>query len=1105
MDIITDLSSEAVSYLTVIQDIWRSKRVSGTVTDDQGSNLWEIFPKIKEDHEAMANFRTRISEIIWSSARVKDDAFITEFFWITANQLLEWLSDNLSTENVAAFMPDSKMGLWATPDYWRNQIKDILYKRPETRLGLVEALHYIPVQIIYALADRQPKISEQRLYQFYYFKSNPAEANKNPDLLLEKLLSKEDVKKIKEFWTDRHNTTDGKREAAKSLLSNQSELIKILNKKEITVPFLSLFEEELIEIERARELRILEFHPEDLSHFPLQIPKEKVNYDPEKKPDAMELAGLAFSGGGIRSATFNLGILQKLAELGVLPRFDYLSTVSGGGYIGSWYTSWIYRKQSVKKVIDRLDSKKSANPLAEEVRPIRWLRMFSNYLSPNSSIMSADSWTVGVIWLRNTIINQVVLLSILVTALALIGLFYKAWQGVGYHDLSPFVFRGSLFLILVGVYFASSGMSTYRHRDSALQLFLIGNKKILAHLLTAWAFLAGIVLAFHFLMQKADYSYAQRIELLQPTGFSCFVGMILIASIGGYYSMKEQKKGLKAYSFPLLAAILISSALASVAFVCLLAACWELIQYIALQNSMMVFIFGIPLVMESFCITVVVRMVIMGNFFPDERREWWGRMGAMLHRFIFWWIVITFAALWFPTIFKSFKEQVKELSPIIGGWVGLVGIAVRMAYTSGTSGVKQDGGMARAKDVFVRIAPYLFMAGFLLIGAAVLRLLEDINGFSGSAILQSAYLFLILLGVTIILSWRAGVNEFSLHDFYKNRLVRAYLGATRRRTDREQTANGFTGFDKEDDIPLVQMTGKYTGPYPLVNTTLNATTVSDLDRQDRMAESFVFTPLYCGFDINPTRSSSSMEDNVFNFGYRPTKDYSKESGPFLGTAMAISGAAVSPNMGYHSSSATSFLLTVFNVRLGRWIGNPRKSTWKNSDPGWGLGYLLKDLVGKSNMDADYVYLSDGGHFDNMGLYELIRRRCSYIVLGDGEQDENAICEGLANAIRRCRIDFGVEIDLDVAQITEKDPQTQLAQAHFVKGKIIYPNRSEPGTIIYIKTSITPINPTDIREYHLKNPKFPQQSTGDQFFDEAQFESYRKLGYNSIASRNDLLP
>jgi hypothetical protein len=1085
--------------------MWRSKKVSETINADQDAYLWEAFLEIRNDTKVIAEFKLRISEIVWSSSSHKEDVAIQESFLTTANQLLAWLKANFPEPAAKPSLTGPKLGLWATPECWRKLLKSILYKDPTSRIALAAALHYMPVQVIYALADKKIKKNEQRLYQFFYSGNDPLDEGSAGPLLLN-LLSEEDVKKLTQFW--RYEV----RNRAAFFLENHLELLKELNIKEITVPFLSFFEEELNEIEASRSNRRLEFNEDEVKKFPLPLKMAAQKHDPEKKADEMQLAGLAFSGGGIRSATFNLGILQKLAELGALPRFDYLSTVSGGGYIGSWYTSWIYRKKSVKKVVDRLNCKKSANPLAEEVRPIRWLRMFSNYLSPNSSIMSADSWTVGTIWLRNTIINQVVLLSILVTLLAAINLCYEGWLLIERLPFSSSVFLGSLFLILVGVYFSSSGMSTYHKEDSFIKKFLFHNKRKLPHYLVGWTFLSGVILTLFFVCKDDQLDYFGRINLLWPSGISCFVGMILIALIGGYHTREEKKMGLKK-DRALRLAILASSAIASVAFVFLLAACWIVLRHEALKGER-VFVFGIPLVMEVFCITVVVRMVIMGNFFPDERREWWGRMGAVLHRFIFWWIIVTYAVLLFPADFNWAIDNSRGLLPLIGGWAGLIGVAVRMAYTSSTSGAKQ-GSRHRAKDLFIRIAPYLFMAGFLLIGAFVLKLIEGLKemplrSISSSweqldPIERSIWLLLILTMVTLVLSWRAGVNEFSLHDFYKNRLIRAYLGATRRRTDREQTANGFTGFDKEDDIPLVQMTGKYSGPYPLINTTLNATTSSELDRQDRMAESFVFSPLYCGFDINPTRSSSSVEHNGFKFGYRPTKDYSRQSGPFLGTAIAISGAAVSPNMGYHSSAATSFLLTIFNVRLGQWIGNPRKASWKNSDPRLGLGYLLSDLVGKSDVDADYVYLSDGGHFDNMGLYELIRRRCCYIVLGDGEQDENSSCEGLANAIRRCRIDFGVEIDLDVTKITDRDSITQLSSSHFVKGKIRYPDTSADGTIIYIKASITNANQADIREYHLKNPKFPQQSTGDQFFDEAQFESYRKLGYDSIKDFSDLSP
>jgi hypothetical protein len=241
--------------------------------------------------------------------------------------------------------------------------------------------------------------------------------------------------------------------------------------------------------------------------------------------------------------------------------------------------------------------------------------------------------------------------------------------------------------------------------------------------------------------------------------------------------------------------------------------------------------------------------------------------------------------------------------------------------------------------------------------------------------------------------------------------------------------------------------------------------------------------------VNPTQPT-------YEFGYRPTAQYAyQDNGPGLGTAMAISGAAASPNEGYHSSPATAFLLTLFNVRLGWWMGNPSHDKgWKHADPQVGIFYLFRDLFGRSNTSDKFVNLSDGGHFDNMGLYELVRRRCRYIVLGDGEEDHLFTCDGLANAIRRCRVDFGVEIAIDVTPITNR--QAGYSRRHYAVGTLCYPEDApdQPsGYLLYVKSSLTGNEPTDVREYAQTNASFPHQSTGDQFFTEAQFESYRRLG------------
>jgi len=209
----------------------------------------------------------------------------------------------------------------------------------------------------------------------------------------------------------------------------------------------------------------------------------------------------------------------------------------------------------------------------------------------------------------------------------------------------------------------------------------------------------------------------------------------------------------------------------------------------------------------------------------------------------------------------------------------------------------------------------------------------------------------------------------------------------------------------------------YHGPYAIVNATLNLNAGSELATQERKSDSFVFTPAFCGF--SPSKANEVDEDEksrrksgLDRFGYRETAHYSHPTGPHIGTAMAISGAAANPNSGYHTSGPMAFLLTVFNARLGWLLGNPRHpKASKAAGPLLSSKYLLDELAGQTTATTKFVNLSDGGHFENLGLYELIRRRCRYIVIGDGEQDENMTFEGLGGAIRKCRADFGVEIDL----------------------------------------------------------------------------------------------
>jgi hypothetical protein len=150
----------------------------------------------------------------------------------------------------------------------------------------------------------------------------------------------------------------------------------------------------------------------------------------------------------------------------------------------------------------------------------------------------------------------------------------------------------------------------------------------------------------------------------------------------------------------------------------------------------------------------------------------------------------------------------------------------------------------------------------------------------------------------------------------------------------------------------------------------------------------------------------------------------------------------------------------------------------------------------STTDASpFVYLSDGGHFENLGIYELVRRRCRYIIACDAGCDGGYSFEDLGNAIRKCQIDLGIEIAIDPRAIAP-DPETGHSRFHCAVGTIHY-ERHDPvatsGYLLYIKASTTGDEPTDVRQYKAQNHEFPHESTGDQWYSESQFESYRKLG------------
>jgi hypothetical protein len=322
------------------------------------------------------------------------------------------------------------------------------------------------------------------------------------------------------------------------------------------------------------------------------------------------------------------------------------------------------------------------------------------------------------------------------------------------------------------------------------------------------------------------------------------------------------------------------------------------------------------------------------------------------------------------------------------------------------------------------------------------------------------------------------INKFSLHGMYRERLIRAYLGASN--PSRHESASGFTGFVQSDNLRMSDLVQR---PFHVLNLTLNVVGGSRLAWQQRKAQSFTVSPFHCG---------------SFDLGYRRSAAYAGPDGISLGTALTISGAAASPSMGYHSAAITGFVMTLLNARLGCWLGNPGmsgKRTWKQAGPRSAIGSLVRESFGLTDNSGSYVYLSDGGHFENLGLYEMVLRRCRHIVLLDSGCDPSYTFEDLGNALRKIRIDFGIPIVFD-----QPAEQMRSQRRRFAVARILYSEvdgECEDGWIVYIKPMTLGNEPPDVQSYAAAAPEFPHQSTADQFFDESQTESYRMLGLHTI--------
>jgi hypothetical protein len=356
-------------------------------------------------------------------------------------------------------------------------------------------------------------------------------------------------------------------------------------------------------------------------------------------------------------------------------------------------------------------------------------------------------------------------------------------------------------------------------------------------------------------------------------------------------------------------------------------------------------------------------------------------------------------------------------------------------------------------------------------------------------------IFALLFTTVILIGWTTDPNRLSLHTFYKMRLVRAYLGASNPNRS-SQGQEDITETMPDDDVPLSKISGGSgrRGPYHLINATLNLTTGSDLVIAQRAAAPFLFSRHFCGSPLT---------------GFRPTDRY-RAGTLTLGTAVAISGAAASPVMGSQTpSTATSMLMAFLNVRLGYWTPTPSGMDWEAPQARLWPFYLLREFFSHLADTGSHCYVTDGGHFENTAVYSLVERGCQRIVLSDCGADPDCVFDDLANLVRRCRIDFGAEITFP--SLAPFSRETLAADRKpFVQGEIRYQRAHlnalgreiekgddvPVGILLVIKPTLLAALETDVNRYSQQHADFPQQTTADQWFDEAQFESYRRLGDKS---------
>ena len=859
-------------------------------------------------------------------------------------------------------------------------------------------------------------------------------------------------------------------------------------------------------------------------------------------PDKMlDVVGLALSGGGIRSSAVCLGVLQALNHHDLIKRIDYISTVSGGGYIGSSFTAtmtlakrFVFGKSPTPGTDAGLSNEISDTP------EVGHIRNYSNYLIPAGA---RDVLTGAAIVMRGLVANFgltlpfVLLLTAITVASNPARSCLNAADFFGFRvddsNLVPQALEKLPLIYTLGFSFAGIGLALLLMACREIGYRLSSPDKRTRSVVIAYV--SGIAVFVGVVCDLARYLPVKNFGL---TLAACMIGLPLffLWALGRSFRAPGKLQEFRGHLPTMGSTYLVT--VAAIAFFefqpFMIAGMFDTDEVAGGQSAGLVTGVVVGWIKSLAAITapIAAAVTLFRQQFAELMKgnavssQWMSQITAIVAKGAVWLAGIALPLLiWIGYLYLSYwaiandRVIADRACPNAVEWAAPDAVATRAKPLESLTGkiefdtaaktlTAQIGSTADPgnKSVAGKLPTPMDHAPGWLISAATHTFGEKGLQWPLRWSLFGVYLLTAL--VSLWFSWWLMPNANSLHRLYRDRLSKAFLFVPVRQK-RDAVYND-SSLDQGRDYPELdefnfRLSALYpkseapaggrelVAPYHLINAALNIQGSDYANRRGRNADFFLFSPLRVG-----SEATSYKETELFE---------QPETGLDLATAMAISGAAASSNMGSNSIKALTPTLALLNVRLGYWLKNPRYVT-ETAKPERTF-YLWSEISGRLYENSDSVYLTDGGHIENLGVYELLRRRCKVIIAVDAEADASMNFSSLMTLQRYARIDLGIRIDLPWAPIRTctlvqmngnagkpppSSPPADPDRAHVAIGTIDY-GGGEKGYLVYIKSSLTGDENDYIRDYARRNDRFPHETTGDQFFSEEQFEVYRALGFH----------